>query len=250
MLEFALGLADTADAIALPHFEAQDFVVESKPDLSEVTVADRGTEQALVDAIVARYPDHAILGEEFGVQGGTADWQWIIDPIDGTANFVRGVPVWATLIALRRSGVFQLGVVSAPALHRRWWASIGGGAFRDGTPISVSKVSAVADAFISISDGHWTDAPMRARLGEVLAACHRQRGLGDFWQHMLVAEGAIDVAVEPVVSLWDLAAVQIVVEEAGGRFSDLGGAARADGGNALSSNGLLHETVLTALHGP
>ena len=249
LLSFALQLADTADAIALRHFEAQDFVVECKPDRSEVTVADRGTEEAIVTAIGARYPDHSIFGEEFGIQGGTSEWQWIIDPIDGTANYVRGVPVWATLIALRKSGVLQLGVVSAPALHRRWWASRGHGSYRNGVAIGVSKVLHVADAFISYSDGDWSDTEMRARLGELLDQCHRQRGLGDFWQHVLVAEGALDIAIEPVVSLWDLAAIQIVVEEAGGRFSDLDGVARPDGGNALSTNALLHDIVLTALHG-
>lgn len=249
LLRFALHLADTADGIANAHFEAQDFVIETKPDLSEVTIADRGTEQAVIDAISARFPTHAILGEEFGVHAGTSDWEWIIDPIDGTSNFVRGVPIWATLIGLRHRGVLQVGVVSAPSLHRRWWATRGQGAFRDGVRLHVSKVADPAHAFASYSDGHWTDRPMRARLQTLLDGCARQRCFGDFWQHMMVAEGAIDLVVEPIVSLWDLAAVQIIVEEAGGTFTDISGAARPDGGSAVSTNTLLHPAVLAALHG-
>jgi histidinol-phosphatase len=253
-VEFLHTLADLADAISMPHFEAQDFVVETKADRTEVTIADRSTEAALTDAINARFPDHQVLGEEFGVRGSLASgWRWILDPIDGTSNFTRGVPMWATLIAAEHNGVLQAAMVSCPGLHKRWWALAGTGSFT-GTAQSpkvlrVSKVSKLADTFISFSDGHWTDTAMRSRLQGIVDQCARQRCFGDFWQHMLVAEGAIDAAVEPIVSLWDLAAVQLIVEQAGGTFTDIAGDARPDGGSAVSSNGLLHQGLLAALHG-
>jgi histidinol-phosphatase len=249
--EFMIGLADVADAISMPHYDAQDFVVETKPDRSEVTVADRGVEEALCVAIAARYPSHQVLGEEFGVRGGdvASGYRWIIDPIDGTSNYTRHVPVWATLIALEHHGVMVGAMVSCPALSRRWWAVRGAGAFCDGRAIRVSAVSEVSNAFVSFSDGHWVDLDMRARLGTLIASSARQRCFGDFWQHVLVAEGAIDIAVEPIVNLWDLAAIQLIVEEAGGLFTDIGGVARADGGSAVSTNGHLHAAVLGALQG-
>lgn len=252
--QFLHGLADLADSISLPHFAAQDFVVETKADRTEVTIADRSTEQALTTAILDSFPDHQVLGEEFGVRGSDASgWRWILDPIDGTSNFTRGVPVWATLIAVEHHGVLQASMVSCPAMCRRWWATVGDGAFtgsaNDSRRLQVSKINALANVFISFSDGHWTDVAMRSRLQDIVDACGRQRCFGDFWQHMLVAEGALDIAVEPIVSLWDLAAVQLIVEQAGGRFTDLAGSARADGGSALSTNGALHNTVLAALIG-
>jgi histidinol-phosphatase len=249
---FLHQLADLADSISLPHFAAQNFVIETKADRTEVTIADRSTEEALTAAILDQFPDHQVLGEEFGVRGTDASgWRWIIDPIDGTSNFTRGVPVWATLVAVEHNGVLQASIVSCPAMSRRWWAIAGAGSFtgslKDSRRLLVSKVSALENVFISFSDGHWTDPAMRSRLQAIVDACGRQRSFGDFWQHMLVAEGSLDIAVEPIVSLWDLAAVQLVVEQAGGRFTDLSGNARADGGSALSTNGLLHNSVLDAL---
>lgn len=253
-LALALDLADAADELTMRHFRNQDLVVETKPDRSEVTAADRGAEDLIVGRLLVERPDDAVLGEERGEQGAAgAPGRWIIDPVDGTANFVRGVPIWATLIARQVDGVGRIGVVSAPAMGLRWWAAAGLGAERfaapgDRSPVAmhVSKVSEISDAFISFSDGHWT-APRRSLLDALLAGVWRQRAFGDFWMHMLVAEGAIDVAVEPIVSLWDLAAIQVVVEESGGRFTDLAGAARADGGSACSTNGILHDRVIAAL---
>lgn len=238
-LAFALELADAADAIALPRFRARDLVVETKPDLTPVTEADRAVERELRRLVGERRPGEAFLGEEDGASG-EGEARWIVDPIDGTRNYSRGIPVWATLIALERAGRIELGVVSAPALGRRWWAARGGGARRDdGELLRVSAVGRLEDATILV----------RAR--DVPAAARRAwhvRAFGDFWAHMLVAEGAADIAVEGEgVTLWDLAAVQVIVEEAGGRFSDFGGRARADGGNAVSSNGLLHDTALADL---
>ncbi len=246
---FLIELADLADSISMRHYDAQDFVIETKADRTEVTVADRGVEQALKGAIAVRFPTHQVLGEEFGVQGGDASsgFRWILDPIDGTSNYVRHVPVWATLIALEHDGILIASMVSCPALSRRWWAIQGAGAFADGRPMKVSSVADVSNAFVSYSDGHWTDTEMRKRLDTLLGQCARQRCFGDFWQHMLVAEGALDIAIEPIVSLWDLAAIQLIVEEAGGTFTDILGLARADQGSAVSTNGLLHAVTLSAL---
>ena len=249
-LEFALDLADEADAISLGRFRAVDLVVESKPDLTPVTEADRAVEQALRRRIEAERPGHGVLGEEFGAEG-SAECRWILDPIDGTKNYVRGIPVFATLIALERDGALELGVVSAPALGRRWWAARGVGAFADGRPIRVSKVGVVEDAHISYDSVRGFDrAGIGAGFGALEARCARSRAFGDFWSHVLVAEGSVDVAVEPEVSYWDLAPVLVIVEEAGGRFTDLTGRARADGGSAVSTNGLLHDQVLATLHAP
>ncbi len=253
-LALALALADEADAVTMRHFRAQDLVVETKPDRSEVTIADRSAEELIVARLARERPDDAVLGEEHGLQGTIGSSRcWILDPVDGTANFVRGVPVWATLIALQVDGEGRIGVVSAPAMGMRWWAERGSGAYRysgpgDRRPVSlgVSGVGSLSDAFVTFADGHWSP-PARARLDALLGGVWRQRGFGDFWMHMLVAEGAVDVAVEPIVSLWDLAAVQVIVDESGGRFSDLRGAPRADGGDACSTNGLLHDAVLAAL---
>ena len=254
-LTLALELADLADAITMSHFRSRSLVTETKPDLTEVTLADRGAETAIVEALRSARPEHAVLGEEHGVSGPPdAAFRWIIDPIDGTGNYVRHVPIWATLIALQdvMTGHVEVGVVSAPALRRRWWARRGGGAFADGHPIAVSRVARVEDAFVSWSDGHWpvtVHSNKRAGWQRVVERAHRQRCIGDFWQHVLVAEGAIDIACEPIVSLWDLAALVPIVEEAGGRFSDLDGGIGPAGGSALSSNSLLHDEVLAALVG-
>jgi histidinol-phosphatase len=246
-LAFALELADLADAISLERFQADDLVVETKPDLSPVTEADRAVEQALRKRIAEVRPGHGVVGEELGAEE-RGDARWILDPIDGTKNYVRGIPVFGTLIALQREGVVVLGVVSAPALRRRWWAARGAGAFAGGRPIRVSRVAELADAVLAYSSlGSWEEHGLGERFTALARRCWRTRGFGDFWSHMLVAEGAADIACEPEVALWDLAPLQVIVEEAGGRFTDLSGVARADGGSAVTSNGLLHDRVLATL---
>jgi len=246
-LDLALELADMADVMTMARFRDVDLVVTTKPDLTPVTEADRAVEQALREGITRARPGHGIVGEEFPTVGGTA-WRWILDPIDGTKNYVRGIPVWGTCIALQREGQAMVGVVSAPALGRRWWAALGEGAFADGSPIRVSQVKDLADAQLSYDSVMSFEAyGLGERFLDLARRCWRTRGLGDFWSHVLVAEGAVDVAAEPEVSLWDVAAVQVIVEEAGGRFTDLSGAARPDGGSAVSTNGLLHDEVLAAL---
>jgi histidinol-phosphatase len=246
-LAFALELADLADAITLERFLAEDLVVETKPDLTPVTEADRAVEQVLRKRIGEERPGHGVVGEELGAdeQGGV---RWILDPIDGTKNYLRGVPVFATLIALERDGTGVLGVVSAPALQRRWWAARGEGAFVNGRRIRVSRVAELSDAVLShASLGSWEQHGLGDQFLDLARGCWRTRGFGDFWSYMLVAEGAVDLAVEPEVQLWDLAAVQVIVEEAGGRFTDLGGTPTPAGGSAVATNALLHDRVLTTL---
>jgi histidinol-phosphatase len=249
-LALALALADIADAITLPHFRSASLTVDRKSDRTEVTVADRGAEAAIRARLNAARPHHAVLGEEEGLIGpADATSRWIIDPIDGTSNFVKGVPAWATLIALETDGELVVGVCSAPALGRRWWAVRGGGAFADGSPIQVSGIDSIAEAHLSHA-GTATFAKFRGEAGHdaitrLARDVWRDRGFGDFWMHMLVAEGAVDIAVEPVVSIWDLAAIQVIVEEAGGQFSNLDGRSGPDGGSALSTNGLLHNRVIS-----
>jgi histidinol-phosphatase len=246
-LALALRLADVADAITLSRFRAQDLRVDAKPDLTPVSDADLAVEEALRRVLYDEQPDDAVLGEEHGVTGD-GPRQWVIDPIDGTKSFVRGVPVWATLIALRVDGRVDVGVVSAPALGRRWWASRGAGAFADGQPIAVSRVSSLQDAHLSYSSlTGWEELGRLEGLLQLSRDCWRTRAFGDFWSHVLVAEGAVDASFEPEVSLWDLAPLQVIVEEAGGRFTDLSGQARPDGGSCVCSNGLLHDEVLAGL---
>ncbi|MCZ7536548.1 MAG: histidinol-phosphatase [Acidimicrobiia bacterium] len=250
-LALALDLVDLADEITMRLFRATDLVVSTKPDNTPVTEADHAVEQAIREHLAIYAKEHAILGEEFGYdETDDSEYRWIIDPIDGTKSYLRGVPIWATLVGLEWGGEMVVGVVSAPALHTRWWAGRGLGAFRDGDPIHVSAVEAIEDAHISFS---W-DTTERFEHGRfdtnVMALarrCWRSRSLGDFWQHVLVAEGALDAAAEPVISPWDVAALQPIIEEAGGRFSDLSGAARIDGGSIVCTNGRLHEAVLSAL---
>ncbi len=246
-LSLAFALADLADAITVERFQAEDLVVETKPDLTPVTEADRAVEQALRKRIGEERPGHGIVGEEFGAgQPGTA--RWILDPIDGTKNYLRGIPVWATLIALERDGRVELGVVSAPALHRRWWAARGEGAFVNGRRIRASQVAELSDAVLSYASlTSWEEHGLAEEFLTLARGCWRTRAFGDFWSHMLVAEGVVDLAVEPEVELWDLAAPQVIVEEAGGRFTDLGGTPTAAGGSSVSTNGLLHDRVLATL---
>jgi histidinol-phosphatase len=251
-LRFAHVLADAADDITMRRFRALDLSVQSKPDLSPVTDADLATEESLRNVLGRARPRDAMLGEEFG-RTGSSPRCWIIDPIDGTKNFVRGVPVWATLIGLMAEGVVTVGVVSAPALSRRWWAGQDGGAWtgRSLTKASacrVSEVGRLADASFSYSDiDTWE---RQGRLEEFLGLARsvwRTRAYGDFWSHVLVAEGAADISAESEVNLWDLAALQIIVQEAGGVFTDLAGNATPDGGSAVCTNGLLHDEVLSLL---
>jgi histidinol-phosphatase len=251
-LSLALTLADAADAISTGRFGALDLRVETKPDDTPVTDADRAVERAVRDTLERRRPGDSVLGEEYGTSG-TGARRWVLDPIDGTKNFVRGVPVWATLIALMEAEEVYVGVVSAPALGRRWWASRGQGAWLSvfgGPPrrVRVSGVAALADASLSHTGGRWEDAPGgRAGLDALTRQVWRERGYGDFWQHAMVAEGVLDLATEPEVSLWDLAALAVLVEEAGGTLTDLHGRRGPAGGSVLSSNGLLHEPALATL---
>jgi len=232
----------------MPRFRDRDLVVESKPDLTPVTEADRAAESVLRARIEAERPGDGIVGEEYDETEGTGDRRWILDPIDGTKSFVRGIPAWGTLIALERDGEVVVGVVSAPALHRRWWASRGRGAYADGEPIQVSRVAAVEDALLCYTsmvafDEHGLGEEFRT----LAARCWEARGFSDYWAHVLVAEGSADIAVEPVMNIWDNAPLKVIVEEAGGRFTDLEGNARIDGGSAVTTNGLLHEAVLEEL---
>jgi histidinol-phosphatase len=240
-LAFAFRLADAADAITSARFRASDLRVETKPDLSPVSEADRAAEEAIRSLVAASGRGEGVLGEEFGDDGGDA--KWIVDPIDGTTNYVRGIPVWATLLALEREGVVCASLVSAPALGRRWWAGRGEGAFADGSRCRVSAVSRVEDATVSTTSARrmpagWTAIVMRA---------WANRGLGDFWQHCLVAEGALDVACDRAMNVWDYAPVQLIVEEAGGRCTTFEGAGPSAGSSFVATNGLLHEGVVALL---
>lgn len=251
-LDLALRLADSADAITLDRFESADLQVESKPDLTPVSDADTHTERILRSILEQHRPTDAILGEEFGGNATFEGRQWVIDPIDGTKNFVRGVPVWATLIALLINGTPVVGVVSAPALRRRWWASAGAGAYRRfggaTTKLSVSQVGSLSDASLSFSSLEgWRDRGLREKFIELTDSMWRLRGFGDFFSYCLVAEGAVDAAAEPEVSLWDLAPLALLVEEAGGTFTGLNGKPGPHQGDALASNGLLHPELLRRL---
>ncbi|HVQ88674.1 MAG TPA: histidinol-phosphatase [Actinomycetes bacterium] len=258
-LALALRLADEADQLSLARFRALDLVIETKPDLTPVSDADRAVETAIRTHLAMERPDDAVLGEEFGTTGN-ATRRWIVDPIDGTKNYVRGVPVWATLIALvvdddLNDERIVLGVVSAPALGMRWWAALAKGAWT-GTDQStaqrmqVSQVAAIGDCSVSFSewnDPAWETTGTRQGFTSLLEQAWRSRAYGDFWSHVLVAEGAIDVAVEPELSTWDMAALVPIVTEAGGRITALDGSSALTGGNAVSSNGKLHDQVLTLL---
>ena len=267
-LALAHQLADLADAVTRPRFGAADLDVESKPDLTPVSDADLACERELRALLSEERPDDEVVGEEFGGDATFEGRQWVIDPIDGTKNFVRGVPVWATLIALLVDGVPVVGVVSAPALGRRWWAAKDDGAWTSvavGSPatsearaespgapapkrITVSRVGDVADCSVAISSlTGWRDRGLRDQLISLTDDAWRLRGYGDFVSYCLVAEGAVDVAAEPEVSLWDLAPLAVLVSEAGGRFTSLAGEDGPHGGDAVATNGLLHDAVLDYL---
>lgn len=252
-LRLALELADLADEISLARFRAVDLEVSTKPDRTPVTEADLAVERAIRDRLAQARPDDGILGEEFGTEGD-ATRQWIIDPIDGTANFLRGVPVWATLIALAIDGVPVVGVVASPAMGRRWWATTGAGAWTTDAPggvprrIGVSQVAELADASLSFqSIAQWRDAGYLEPLLALAERTWRDRAYGDAWSYMLVAEGLVDIAGEFDVKVWDLAAIVPVVEEAGGRFTSITGEPGPRHGNAIATNGRLHDTVLGVL---
>lgn len=255
-LTLAHRLADAADAITLKRFQALDLMVTTKPDNTPVTDADKSSEQAIRALLHAHRPEDGIVGEEFGNEGVEKNRYWVIDPIDGTKNFLRGVPTWATLIALieRTPDGNQrtvVSVVSAPALFRRWSAHLGGGAFvtlnhETTRRIHVSQVAKIEDASISYSDfSGW--AEMLQPFHNLLDQAWRTRGYGDFWSHMLVAEGALEAAIEPVLALWDMAALDLIVTEAGGIFSNTTGIPGPHGGNGVSTNSALHGFIIEAL---
>jgi histidinol-phosphatase len=258
-LALALALADAADRITFAAFRRPDLTVETKPDLTPVSAADREVERALRDDLARHRAGDQVLGEEFGGRLSAGGRRWIIDPIDGTKNFVRGVPVWATLLALEIDGELVIGVVSAPALGRRWWAGRGRGAFAgpagpapaaSPTPIQVSAVSDLDNALLSGGSLRtWLERDDPGPAVALALRCWSDRSFGDFWSHVLVAEGACDIGLDPVASLWDLAPLQVIVEEAGGRFTSVDGQAGADGGSGVSSNGLLHDAVVALLAG-
>jgi histidinol-phosphatase len=251
-LALAHALADLADAITLDRYQSQDLVITTKPDNTPVTDADRAVETAIREALATHRTGDGLVGEEFGSDKGSSGRYWVIDPIDGTKNFMRGVPTWATLIALVQvdaSGNEEVvvGIASAPALARRWAAAKGHGATVNNKKISVSKVSSLNDASISYSDFvGWGDRlePFQ----KMLAGAWRTRGIGDFWSHMLVAEGAVDVAIEPSLALWDMAALDIIVREAGGTFTNTAGHNGPFGGSGVSTNGALHNAVINGLN--
>ena len=257
-LEVALDLADRVDALTLPAFAARRFRVDLKENRTEVTEVDRAAEALIVERLAMVRSDHGVFGEEFGQAGDRGSpWQWIVDPIDGTSGFVRRIPVWATLIALEHTTAgLAVAVISAPALGRRWWATRDGGAFTistlgddDGTGprrCSVSEIDRIEQAEVSIThSAGWDALGMTGTLVDLQRRARRSRGFGDFWQHCLVAEGAIDIAVDAVgVARYDLAAVRLLVEEAGGRFTDRNGVATHEHDTAISTNGLLHDAVI------
>lgn len=251
-LRLAHILADSVDGLTMKRFKSQDLTVETKPDLTPVTDADREAEQIIRSQLGRIRNRDAVIGEEFGTTG-SGGRQWVVDPIDGTKNYVRGVPVWATLIGLVEDGEVVLGVVSAPALNRRWWAAKGSGAFT-GRSLSqahrlrVSSVSTLQDASLSYSSlGGWRDLGVRDRFLDLTDTVWRTRAYGDFWSYCLVAESAVDIACEPELNLYDMAALVPIVTEAGGRFTSLAGQDGPFGGNALATNGLLHDAALEAL---
>jgi histidinol-phosphatase len=251
-LRLAHVLADAVERVTTARFRADDLVVESKPDLTPVTDADRAAEELIRLQLKRTRPRDVVQGEEFETTGHGSR-RWVLDPIDGTKNFVRGVPVWATLLGLVVDEEPVLGLVAAPALQRRWWAAQGSGAWSgrslsSAKRIAVSQVSSLADASMSYSSlGGWRERGRGAQVLELMDDCWRSRAYGDFWSYMLVAEGAVDIAAEPELAVHDMAALVTIVQEAGGRFTGLDGRHGCWSGNALATNGLLHEEVLSRI---
>lgn len=254
-LSLALRLADAADAVAMSRFDAADLDVQLKADASHVTEADLATERAIREILAAERPTDGILGEEFGTSGDTAR-QWIIDPIDGTANYLKGIPMWTVLIALSIDGVPRVGVASQPALGRRWWAATGRGAWTnvpgaEPRRLSVSSVSAVADASVSFqSITQWDEVGRTEDLLRLTRAVWRDRGYGDTWPYMLLAEGRLEFVAEFGVKEYDIAALVPIIHEAGGRFTDIHGADSIGSRSSLATNGILHHDFLTLLTSP
>ncbi|MDA0269934.1 MAG: histidinol-phosphatase [Chloroflexi bacterium] len=256
ILAFALDLADEADRISMSYFRGE-LGIETKGDGSLVTRGDRAVEAMLRERITARFPGHSILGEEQGYSAGTdaETGRWILDPIDGTHGFARGVPVWAALIAFERLGVIEVGVASAPALATRWWAGRGLGAYRGGLPakghagerIHVSTTATVAESQVLFGGIRHIRARWGHAADAVIEAAWRDRGYGDFWAHCMVADGTAEVMLEPVATPWDLGALSVIVEEAGGRMTDGDGTPGFEHGYAITSNGLVHDEVLRML---
>jgi histidinol-phosphatase len=248
-LRFAHELADAADAVTLAHFRSVGLKVDAKPDLTPVSEADRAAEDAVRGAVAASGRGEWVVGEEAGEGGaggrGGGAARWIVDPIDGTRNYVRGLPVWATLLALERDGVVEIALVSAPALGRRWWAARGEGAWADGSRCRVSEVGRFEDAVVS------TTSPREMPAGwlELSRRAWADRGFSDFWQYCLVAEGSVDVAADESLQLWDYAAVGLIVAEAGGRCTTFTGAEPSPGASFVASNGRLHDEAVAALRG-
>jgi len=252
-LRLAHIIADAVDNLTSTRFKARDLVVETKPDLTPVTDADRAAEEIVKSQLSRTRSRDGFVGEESGTSRGSSGRQWVVDPIDGTKNFVRGVPVWATLISLLDDGVPVLGVVSAPALNRRWWAAQGTGAWSGprlsaAKRVQVSQVADLGDASLSHSEiWEWEEAGRLPGFLDLTKKVWRTRGYGDFWSYALVAEGSADIACEPELALHDMAALVPLVTEAGGRFTSLDGEDGPHGGNAVATNGLLHEEVLGLL---
>lgn len=251
-LRLAHVLADAVDQLTMSRFKAQDLEVSTKPDLTEVTDADRAAEELVRAQLRRSRSRDQVIGEEFG-STGSSPRQWVIDPIDGTSNFVRGVPVWGTLIGLIEDGRPVVGLVSAPALSRRWWGGLEAGAWSgsrlsSASRLQVSQVESIDQASLSYSSLHgWAERERLPQMLNLMQRFWRTRAYGDFWSYMLVAEGAVDVACEPELNLHDMVALAPIVTEAGGRFTSLDGQDGPFGGNALATNGRLHEEVLEAL---
>ena len=250
-LAFALDACDIADEIALRHFR-RDLDLERKPDRSFVTIADQGIEREIRDRITARYPAHGLVGEEYGTEAGDAVTRWYIDPIDGTHNYIRGIPLFGTLLAVEHAGELQVGVISAPAMRERWFAYRGGGAWNRGLDgerrLRVSRVATVEDSQLLFGSGRDTaDSGLMPGFDALLRAAWRERGFGEFWGYALVAEGAAEAMFETGMKSWDLAAPTVVIEEAGGRVTDVLGERRIDAPSFVGSNGLLHDELLARL---
>lgn len=252
-LALALRLADAADAVAMERFDAADLRIDTKPDRTHVTEADLATERAIRQILDAERPGDSILGEEYGTSGDTAR-RWVIDPIDGTHNYMRGIPVWATLIALTVDGAPQVGVVSQPAIGRRWWAAVGHGAWTttatgDTRRIHVSQIDEVAASSISFqSIEQWDDVDLVPTLEKLSRAVWRDRAYGDALPYMWLAEGRLELVAEFGVKEYDIAAIAPIVREAGGRFTAFDGSDRLDAESSLATNGILHDAFLRLLH--
>ncbi len=254
-LALAHAACDEADEIARQSFR-RDLEISTKPDRTFVTQADTSIERAIRGRISAAHPDHGLVGEEYGIEGATAATRWYIDPIDGTHNFIRGVPLFGTLLAVERDGELQAAVLSAPALRERWWARRGGGAWARGLddetprPLHVSRVSSLGDAQLLYGSAHEIEASGHAPgFRSLLADVWRERGFGDFWGYALLAGGAAEAMVEVGLSPWDAAAPLVLVEEAGGRATNFDGERSFDSGTFVVSNGILHDEILARLRG-